>query len=130
MYTEHTQVRAAVRFASPARAARTTVEVRFHCAAIARTYCFIVCSDLNDLHAEFMAQNARVLEEGLIAPVRVEVGPANTDPAYPDQRFAGTGFAGRCRVGQDELTRLLENKRLHCLWSVYMVGSACGEPGS
>ena len=55
-------------------------------------------ADGEDFDAEFVAGDARVAEEGHLAEIPANIGPADSDPMNADQGLAGAG-TGRLRNG-------------------------------
>ena len=94
MDAQDLQVDAAVGLPPAAGNAAPAVQIRLDRAALAGLQPSLIRADLDDLHSQFVPENARIAEERLPAAVRVQVGAANADPVHAHQ-----GFAGRKRLG-------------------------------
>ena len=81
--------------------AHAAVEIRLHRAQIADLDPCRLCvrPERDDLHPQFMAQDAGIAEKRLPSPECVEIGAADADPAHGNQRFARAGRSGRGRFG-------------------------------
>jgi hypothetical protein len=72
--------------------ALAAIKVRFHAAAVARLEVVNAFADGQDLHAQFVAGDARIVEEGELSEVATNVGSANPHAGGPDESFARTGL--------------------------------------
>jgi len=78
-HAQHLQIRAAVARPFSAGVAMAAVHVRLDRAAVAR-FCISHCvASFNNLHAELVAENARILDEGHLAEVATHVRATDTD---------------------------------------------------
>jgi hypothetical protein len=93
MDSQYLQPGAAIGAASAAGDAVVAVEIRLNGAEIAGTQSCSIFADLEDLNAELMAENAWVFQEGLAAPVGMQVGAADPYPVNPDEGFALSGLS-------------------------------------
>ena len=85
---EHLDVRAAIRLAPAAGDAFLAVDVRLDRAAVAGFDVVDALADGDDLHAEFVPEDARVGEERLLAVESVDVGAAHADAVHAHQGLA------------------------------------------
>tara|TARA_B100000809_G_scaffold224362_2_gene234462 strand:+ start:897 stop:1202 length:306 start_codon:yes stop_codon:yes gene_type:complete len=93
MDSEYLQPGAAIGAAIPAGDAIVAVEIGFDGAEVSGAQPRSVLSDLEDLNAELVTENAWVFQEGLAAPVGMQVGAADPYPVNPDEGFALSGFS-------------------------------------
>jgi hypothetical protein len=94
--SENLKAFAAVWFSPSARDALAAIEVRLNRAAVADRKAGAVRADGNDLNAEFVAEDSRILEKRLPAMKCVKVGSANANPMDSNNRIqrAGCGIGG------------------------------------
>ena len=104
---------AAVAPAAPAGDAPSAFHVGLEGAAVAGPQARATRGRLEQLHAQLVAEDARVGEKRLVALDRVEIGAADADPPDADQGLLGSERPRRRTVGGDEPARLLEHDLLH-----------------
>jgi hypothetical protein len=93
-------------FGLPRRQATQSLQFKYG-AAVARGKAFVVCTDLDNLNAQFVAQCARVGEKRLASAIGVQVGAANTDTMHAHQRFTRRDALRLVGFGQSKTFRLL-----------------------
>ena len=110
---EDSHAAAAIRFAAATCDALAAVHVRLHRAIVSDGNAKIIRADFDNFNSQFMTEHTRILKEGLLAGVRMQVRTTDTDAMNANQSFARTG-AGRLRnVVCEELAGLLEDDLLH-----------------
>ena len=102
------QVRAAVRLAHAAGHAVAAVHVGHDGALVAGMDLVHVPARRDDFHAQFVPEDAGIVEKGLRALVGMEVRAADPDPAYLHQGLAGARRRGLRRALQDETAGFFE----------------------
>jgi hypothetical protein len=89
------------------------VDVGFDRAAIAGFEAVRFGAGIDDLDAELVTQNARVVEERLFAGEGVEVGAADADAVNAHEGFAGSGRRFGSVVGGGEVAGFFEGDLEH-----------------
>jgi hypothetical protein len=107
------EVGAAIRFAAAAGDALAAVDVGFNGAAVASFEAVRFGAGIDDLDAEFVSADARVIKERLFTGEGVKICTANADTVDAHERFAGgeCGLGGV--VGGGELARVFEGNLEH-----------------
>src|SRR5205085_7948939 len=95
MHAQNLQLRAAVRLAASAGDAAPAVQVRLDRTPVADLDSARVRADGQYLHTQFVPQDARIAEEGLIAAIGVQVRAADADAAHTHQRLVCAEIDGR-----------------------------------
>ncbi|GIT28975.1 MAG: hypothetical protein Ct9H300mP1_10210 [Planctomycetaceae bacterium] len=103
---------AAVGSSGTAGAAVPPVEVGFNGTVISHRNAGNPVSQLQDLHAQFVAQHPGVGEVGLLASEGVQVGAADSDSLDTDQDVARPGSGWCFGLAQHEPAGLFESDRL------------------
>lgn len=106
VHTQHPQLNAAVRLASPAGNALPTGQIRVHRAQVARGYIRYSRPHRQHFHPQFVPQYARVAEERLPPAEGMQVGSANAHRADSHQRLTGARRCCRWQLSPFELARL------------------------
>jgi hypothetical protein len=107
------EVGAAIGFAAAAGDAATAVDVGLDGAAVTGLEAVGFGAGIDNLDAKFVAEDARVVEEGLFTGESVEVGTANADTVDADEGFAGGERRFRGVVGGGELAGFFEGNLEH-----------------
>jgi hypothetical protein len=89
MNTQDSQIDAAVHVAAPTRTARAAIHIRTDTAAIPNVQLVrqIRGADVEDFDGQFMSQDTRIAEKGLVAREGVQIGPADADAVNTDLYF-------------------------------------------
>jgi hypothetical protein len=94
MHAENLQVGAAIRFVVPTGNALSAIQVRFNGTMATDSNAMHVRVDLENFHAQFVAEDSRVSEKRLPTTIRMQVRPTDTNPRDPHHGLTGADGSG------------------------------------
>jgi hypothetical protein len=124
VHAQDPQTFATIRSAAAAGQAVAAVEVRLHRHLVTNLHAINSRTDGENLGAEFVAEDAGILEEGLASSEGMQVGAADADAVDADQGVAGSGIARFVGVDAFETTGLGEDEGLQDGLSLLVIGNS------
>ena len=112
VHTQALELGAAIRSAGATGDASPAAEVRLDGASVARLYPVRIAAGIDDLDAQLVTEDARVVEKRLPSGKGVQVSPADADAMHPHQRVARHRCGARA-VNGDEMAGLFERDLDH-----------------